>query len=50
MTDRITQALRRVGPAREVFSAVDDRSMRFLELALAFTAIAVAVLLAPARP
>lgn len=50
MTDHITEVAHRVGASHEAFSAVDVRSMRIMELAVAFTAIAVAVLLAGAPP
>jgi hypothetical protein len=39
-TDRVTEIRRRVGAGRDAVSARDERSMRALELALAFTAFA----------
>ena len=49
MTERINDVRRRAASSRETFNAGDDRSMRVLELAMAFTAIGVAVLLAVGR-
>jgi hypothetical protein len=48
MTDHPTQ-LRRRFSARQSFIADDERSMRWLELGMAITALAAAVLLAFAR-
>ena len=48
MTDRISD-LRRHLPAQQSFAGSDERSMRWLELGMALTAIAAAALLALAR-
>jgi hypothetical protein len=44
MTDRLADIRRRL-PAQQSFAASDERSMRWLELGMAVTAIAAAVLL-----
>ena len=48
MTDRLSDLRRRL-PARQSFAGHDERSMRWLELGMALTAIGAAVLLSFAR-
>jgi len=48
MTDHPTELRRRLS-ARQSFAGDDERSMRWLELGMALTALAVAVLLALAH-
>lgn len=50
MTERLTRLRRRADAGRDAIVGQDDRSMRLLELGLAFTAIAVVIVLAIARP
>jgi hypothetical protein len=48
MTDRLS-ALRQHVPAQQTFVSADERSMRWLELGMALTAIVAAALLALAH-
>jgi hypothetical protein len=45
MTDRISE-LRNLVPAQQTFGSREERSMRWLELGMALTALGAAVLLA----